>query len=323
MISRLDTRHAALHHRLRQTRRRQKARGTHEAQMTTAAVTMVWNDDFFLEVWRDYYAPRIGQENLYVLNHGGAASAHELCSGANVIDLPRDPNDIDFDAKRWRLLTGLVNGLTGYFDTVLCGDVDELVVPTDPDISLNEMLDALPANANYCAPGFELFPTDATGTTLLHSCAGALFSTFYSKSCIIRKPVDFFPGAHGLMGEAPAIAPSAVMFHLKLLNTAENERRNQDRLDFAQSALNASGQDRDNWLAQGKPLATWLSAKNRSRKEARKFRETPELPWDEALVSARTQLENLRVQNGDVHRFRRHPRTELRTTLPPWMRTLF
>ncbi|MEL7167402.1 MAG: hypothetical protein AAGL96_18205 [Pseudomonadota bacterium] len=290
--------------------------------MTTAAVTMVWNDDFFLEVWRDYYAPRIGLENLYVLNHGSSASVRRLCEGANVIDLPRDPQDMDFDVKRWTLLSGLVNGLTGYFDTVLCGDVDELVVPTDPALSLEDMLDALPATANYCAAGFELFPSETPAATLLAGCAGALFSTFYSKSCILRKSVNFFPGAHGLMGEAPGIAPDAVMFHLKLLNSAENARRNRERLDFAQAAFDASGQDRDDWLAQGKPLATWLSANNRSRKEARKFRDTPELPWNEALASARTQLENLRVQNGDIHRFRRHPRTELRAALPSWMHAL-
>ena len=99
-------------------------------QTVAAAVTMVRDDAFFLSAWLRHYGGLLGRENCYIVNHGRGDVVAELAAGANVIGIPGDPH-ANFDMKRWRLLNNLVQGLRCYYDHVIVGDVDELVVVDD------------------------------------------------------------------------------------------------------------------------------------------------------------------------------------------------
>ena len=51
-----------------------------------AALTMVRNDDFYLEKWVDYYGRQLGKENLYIFFDGLDHSRRLRCgSGAFIV----------------------------------------------------------------------------------------------------------------------------------------------------------------------------------------------------------------------------------------------
>ena len=96
-----------------------------------AAVTMVRDDAFFLDIWLRHYGGLLGRENCYVVNHGRGAGVAQQAAGCNIIGIPGDPHP-NFDMKRWRVLNNIGMGLRSYYDHVIVGDVDDIVI-IDPD----------------------------------------------------------------------------------------------------------------------------------------------------------------------------------------------
>lgn len=101
---------------------------------TVAAMTMVHNEQYFLQQWIAHYEPLLGRENLYVLVHGGEEGVLQELSGCRVIYLPRHRIDWKFDRTRFALLNAYADFLLQNYDCVIAGDVDELVF-VDPDIA--------------------------------------------------------------------------------------------------------------------------------------------------------------------------------------------
>ena len=48
-----------------------------------AALTMVRNDDFYLEKWVKYYGEQLGKENLYIFFDGTDQKIAPFCEGTN------------------------------------------------------------------------------------------------------------------------------------------------------------------------------------------------------------------------------------------------
>ena len=293
--------------------------------MKLAAVTMVWNDDWFLRRWVGYYGALIGENNLYVVAHGSKEGLTEIVGNANVIYVPRDPGDLHFDTRRWGFLSAYASALTHYHDAVICLDVDELLVPTRQEVSFLDAIAGMTGDATRCVPGFELFPSDAAGDTVEDAdriaphMEGAQFSPFYSKSGIIFRPVEFFPGAHGMIGEKPELSTDLALMHLRYSNLRELERRNAAREGIASEAIDSWG----DYKSAGKPFATWRRADQRTRLAFRTFKGTRQVTWEEMLKTVPAELERLRVQRGSVHKFLNKKYEPLRAPLPDWMSPLF
>ena len=293
--------------------------------MNIAAVTMVWNDDWFLRRWIGYYGPLIGEENLYVVSHGPNPGLDAIVGAANVIVVPRDPADLQFDRRRWGFLSSYASALTHYHDAVICLDVDELLVPARAGLSFEEAFARMEGNATRCVPGFELFPAseqadsvDAAERIAPHM-AGAQFSPFYSKSGIIFRPVEFFPGAHGMIGEKPELSTDLALMHLRYANLRELERRNAVREGIASDAI----EDWSEFNNQGRPFATWRRADQRTRQAFRAFDRSRQIGWDEMVSTVSGELERLRIRRGKVHKFLTRKYEPLRAPLPEWMMTCF
>ena len=93
-----------------------------------------------------------------------------MAAEANVIGIPGEHHK-NFDAKRWRLLNGIVAGLRSYYSHVIVGDVDEIVV-LDPQSgkTLLEFLERRRTNRVFTPLGLEVvqrldLETEASGIT--------------------------------------------------------------------------------------------------------------------------------------------------------------
>lgn len=98
-----------------------------------AAITMVREDAFYLQKWIAHYGAEFGQDNLYIICHGGLAHVVAICRGCNILRVPiRGAGDTvghkQYNRNRADLVQALVRGLLGYYDFCIYADVDEFIV---------------------------------------------------------------------------------------------------------------------------------------------------------------------------------------------------
>ncbi|MBW4708686.1 glycosyltransferase family 2 protein [Roseobacter sp. YSTF-M11] len=185
-----------------------------------AAVTMVRDDLFFLRAWLRHYGEMLGRENCTIVNHGHGPEVAELAAGCNVIGIPGDPHK-NFDMKRWGLLNGLLDGLRRYYDHVVVGDVDELVI-VDPETGLNlpEFLDKTPTGRVLTPLGLEVIhridlEMEPITDRILGPRRHVRPAPHYSKPCIVSAPARLSRGGHyAQYGELHAPEP-LYLLHLK------------------------------------------------------------------------------------------------------------
>ncbi|TNF18874.1 MAG: hypothetical protein EP318_17190 [Rhodobacteraceae bacterium] len=189
-------------------------------QTTAAALTMVRDDAFFLKAWLRHYGGALGLENCYVVNHGRGAEVAALAAGANVIGIPGDPH-ANFDMKRWRMLNNLVQGLRCYYDHVIVGDVDELVV-VDPEAgaTLLEFLRDQPTRRVLTPVGLEVLhrveeEPEAIEDAVLGPRRHVRVAPHYSKPCVISKGVKIARGGHFTQADKLVTPEGLLLFHLK------------------------------------------------------------------------------------------------------------
>lgn len=189
-------------------------------QNTAAALTMVRDDAFFLRAWLRHYGGALGLENCYVVNHGRGEEVADLARGANVIGIPGDPHP-NFDMKRWRMLNNIVQGLRCYYDHVIVGDVDELLV-VDPEVGpgLLAFLQAQPNRRVLTPVGLEVVhridvETEEIDGAILGPRRHVRVAPHYSKPCVIAKGVKIARGGH-FTQESKLVTPEGLLlFHLK------------------------------------------------------------------------------------------------------------
>ncbi|WP_146589873.1 glycosyltransferase family 2 protein [Puniceibacterium confluentis] len=204
-------------------------------QTVAAAVTMVRDDAFFLRAWLRHYGTLLGRENCYVINHGHGDAVTALAAGCNVIGIPGDAH-AKFDMKRWRLLNGVVAGLRGYYNHVIVGDVDELVV-VDPQagLTLLEFLATTPSRRVLTPVGLEVIhrielEPDAIGDAILGPRRHVRPAPHYSKPCILSLGTKIARGGHFTQFDKLIVPDGLYLLHLKFCDfdsyVAAMDRRN-------------------------------------------------------------------------------------------------
>ncbi len=206
-----------------------------------AAVTMVRDDVFFLSAWLRHYGGLFGRENCYIVNHGRGSDVAELAHGCNLIGIPGEPHR-NFDMKRWRLLNNLVMGLRSYYDHVIVGDVDELVV-MDPAAgqSLTEFLKAAPLRKVFTPVGLEVIhridlEQDPVFDTILGPRRHVRPAPHYSKPCVVGAGTKIARGGHFTQYDKLHTPDHMYLLHLKFCDfdayCEAMNRRNQITTDL-------------------------------------------------------------------------------------------
>src|SRR5580704_8885346 len=94
--------------------------------MPIAALTFVFNEAINLPIWIKYYGKNFGERNLFVVDRESTDGSTDNLGEVNKIIIPRDAFD---DKKKADFLSSMQNALLNYYEAVVCGDCDELVVP--------------------------------------------------------------------------------------------------------------------------------------------------------------------------------------------------
>ena len=226
---------------------------------TAAALTMVRDDAFFLSAWLRHYGTLFGRENCYVVNHGRGEDVARLAEGCNIIGIPGDPHK-NFDMKRWRMLNNFVMGLRCYYDHVIVGDVDELVV-LDPEAGgdLLGFLKTVPPNRVLTPLGLEVIhriDLEAEPITgpILGPRRHVRPAPHYSKPCVVSVGTKIARGGHYTQYDKLHTPEHLYLLHLKFCDFAAYSEA-MDRRNAVTGDIGASVKDTAigrHWFAEAR-----------------------------------------------------------------------
>lgn len=193
-------------------------------QSDFAVITMVRDDDSFLQKWVAYYGGLFGRRALYVVNHGDEAAVNEIAAGCNIIAIPNDHHR-NFDMRRWRLFNHLQNGLRAYFNHIIVGDVDEFVV-ADPQVGTVPEIVRKAGKVDVITPfGLEVLhltdrEPDAPNPHILGPRRFVQVQPHYAKPCIVRNPTKLSRGGHFADSDTLAMPDGLYLLHMKYCDAA-------------------------------------------------------------------------------------------------------
>ncbi len=226
-----------------------------------AALTMVHEEDFFLERWIAHWRRYLPDTAIYVLNHGGNADVARIAQGCNVIRLPYDKLKKSVNQRRWQILSQHASALTGFYNWVACNDVDEFIV-LDPAVpgdlvgylmAVSERQEVPPALTCFA---IEMVHNVDSETEPLHPAQPILglrrcyrLNSNYSKPCLISRPTEFKAGGHGANHREITIDPNLYNFHLRFIDydycmarfQKSLERRLAGKTEAEKTAMQAGG----------------------------------------------------------------------------------
>jgi len=184
------------------------------------AMTMVYNEAYFLPAWCRHYGAQLGYENLLVLDHGSTdgSTANLPC---RKMDVSRGVLD---EEERAANISALQKALLKTYEVVIYVDADEfLVARPEKYPSLRAFLVHRPAAIIRCA-GVSVVQ-HAPDLPKLDLAAGILRQRPYGvaehwscKPVAARLPVHWQPGFHDC-AEPTILDPDLWMFHLKYADT--------------------------------------------------------------------------------------------------------
>ncbi len=196
----------------------------------------------------------------------------ELAQGCNIIGIPPGDPHKNFDMKRWRLLNNLVEGgLRCYYDHVIVGDVDELVVvdpPAQGGQNLLEFLSGKPLRRALTPPlgGLEVVhridkePEAVTDRILGPRRHVRLAPPHYSKPCVISAGGTKIArgGGHFTKLDKLHTPPDALyLFHLKFCDFPPEYVSAMNRRNAVTQEIGGAGGVKDtaigrHWFAEAR-----------------------------------------------------------------------
>lgn len=229
-------------------------------------LTMAYEDYDLLDTWVRYYEKQVGRQHLYVLSHGNDPEHRRIAEGANVIHIPRDPSLFQFERRRWFLITQFTNGFLRYYNWMIAGDVDEIVV-LDPDegTSLSAYLKANtgPFRPRSLSPfGIEIVHNPNLEPLALTDPGPVLekrrlfrLNANYAKPCIVRQDVSFTNGGHANNHQPRHLDPHLYLMHLRFYDFERSRTRLEGRATLREDIYNTpDAKKKDTWA---KSIATY------------------------------------------------------------------
>ena len=167
--------------------------------MNVAAVTMNFNEDFFLPGWIAHYSREVGLDNCFIVDHGSSDGIVRSANGAGRLLLKRSPMN---DRKRTAFIGKLVEAMLYWYDAVIYSDTDEFLV-ADPerykgivDLCQSEDFDALTAIGMNVVHDVDCEAPFDTCTPALLQRRWLRPTYALCKPILVKRPTTWRPGFH-------------------------------------------------------------------------------------------------------------------------------
>ncbi len=244
------------------------------------ALTMVRNDDFFLQKWVTYYGAELGKENLYIFFDGTDQVIPDWCEGTHAEAVEKIPGQV-VAAEKGRLdfLSKKAAALLKEYDAVIGVDADEFVIP-DPKCGkgLAAFISELNGYTSISGLGIDMGQNLNNETVVtadkpfLSQRRYGLLGTRYTKPSIIFKPVRWGRGFHRIKGHNFHIMPDLFLFHFGYFDLKRIEDRFNDKDRAAAGwtkhlakrsrtirvVTKKPARDFDKWTKIGRTIQTWV-----------------------------------------------------------------
>lgn len=203
-----------------------------------AVITMVRNDDFFLEKWVEYYGKQLGKENLYVYFDGKDQQIPEFCGKVHVEKVDKIGSHVIAAEKgRLKFLSHKASELLNQgYEAVVGVDADEYIV-TDPELGLTLKDYILSHNNGRSLSALGLDFGQKLGKEgdlslaypFLNQRKFAQICTRYTKPSILYKPSLWGSGFHRIKGENFRIGKGLYLLHFGYSDKKIIEDRFKDK----------------------------------------------------------------------------------------------
>ena len=200
-------------------------------------LTTVYRDYDFLQRWVNYYSTQFDRQHLYIISQGNDPQHREIARGCNVIGIPRDGSLYRHERRMGNILSNFCAGLLRYYNWMIVGGVDEIVV-LDPE--QGESVESYLHQYETGAPGMEggvpetltpfgieLLPQAPVAAGDRHADEPVLqhqhrfrIDPILSKPCLVRKQVKSFEAASEPSHEAGFMDPHLYLLHLRYCDEA-------------------------------------------------------------------------------------------------------
>lgn len=203
-----------------------------------AALTMVRNDDFYLEKWVRYYGDQLGKDNLYIFFDGTDQKIAPFCEGTHAVLHEKIGSQV-VQAEKGRLafLSGeAARLLSEGYDLVIGVDADEFIV-VDPKLglSLREYLSNQDIKVSLSALGLDFgqkLGEEAdirSDVPFLRQRHYAQIGTRYTKPSIVAAPCRWGSGFHRIKGHNFHIGKDLYLLHFGYFDKKRLEDRFSDK----------------------------------------------------------------------------------------------
>jgi len=205
----------------------------YEKPSKLAVFTHIYNEDFFLKIFIDYYSKLTHPENIYIIDHGSDASNISIIksSGCQYVKIPRGPTD-HTNIKRY--VEYYQRFLLTQYKWVISVDCDELLIHKNGFASFNKFLESC-CDECIIKPiiGADLIQhPDHENDTLDLSHIASLrkyykYSKSYAKPALASTPVTWGLGFHYCINtEKIRVNEDFLMIHLAHISIQEKLHRN-------------------------------------------------------------------------------------------------
>ncbi len=188
--------------------------------MSTCVISTVWNEAARLPRWIAHYGAAVGLQNLFLSDDGSDDGCTQELGPVNVIRRPRGVFD---ERERTTRLSAWADELLQRYDTVICADADELLVPADGS-TLGEWL-GRPHPPTVTALGFDVMEVPGLDTPLdparplLAQRRHARLNPTYCKPLVTRAPIRWRPGLH--FSDATTAFDDLLLLHTRYADRAQ------------------------------------------------------------------------------------------------------
>lgn len=206
-----------------------------------AAITMVRNDDFYLEKWVEYYGAQLGRENLYIFFDGKDQVIAPFCEGTHAsLEDKIGTQVVEAEKGRLKFLSSKAAELMSQgYDLVIGVDADEIIA-VDPKRgeSLAEYLSKARIGTSLSALGLDFgqkLGEEGNITSeqpFLRQRHYAQIGTRYTKPSILAQPCIWGSGFHRIKKHNFHIGKDLYLLHFGYFDMKRLEDRfsDQDRL---------------------------------------------------------------------------------------------